>query len=49
MTVWFKIGDLKRHHGTITDTFMNFVEIQDDETGEYYIVDYLKTDLLIKI
>lgn len=36
--VWYKSGILKKRVGIITDIYGQYVEVQDEENGEYHIV-----------
>lgn len=36
-TAWFKVKERQMKVGRIIDTFLNYIELQEIERGEYYI------------
>ncbi len=43
---WFKLSELRMKIGIITDHFQNYIELQDMETLEYFIVHESKVELI---
>ena len=46
MKAWFQISELRNKVGIITDHFINYIELKDIKSGEYYIVHESKVKLI---
>jgi hypothetical protein len=46
--VWYKKGVLRMRVGEITDTFGQYVEVKDDETGDFIIVPFSDVQVIVK-
>ena len=46
MRCWFKISELRCKVGIITDFYIDYVEVQDIETKEYYLVHESKIEII---
>lgn len=44
---WFEVQPLKRRRGYITWILGDFIELQDEDTGDYHLVHYSKVELTI--
>ena len=46
MKVWYQVSELRRLVGIITDVYVNYLEIKDIKTGEYFILHESKVELI---
>lgn len=43
---WFKVSELRSKVGVITDIYLDYIELQDIDTKEYYIVHKSKVKII---
>lgn len=48
MTFWYKVNKLQNRIGQLVDTFDEYLELQDMESGEYVIKHYTDCEIIKK-
>ncbi len=46
MLAWFNVSELRKRVGIITDYFVDYIELKEIKTGEYYIVHESKVKII---